>query len=215
VKLVYLEEHSELSTVSSQVVTVLSKGELVILPTETQYGLCCDSRNIEALGRLNEAKRRSASEPVAVFIPDIESTRDLSDGFTRPVENFVSRFWPGPLTLVLESSTRDWPGIVTESGTIGLRCSSHPLIQRVVSSTDMLLTATSANPHDVKPSASVDDLKKWFSETVSLCVLDASVRDDAVPSTVVQIIGNKPRILRSGAITDASVFAAWEKEVDS
>ncbi|MCK4656530.1 MAG: threonylcarbamoyl-AMP synthase [candidate division Zixibacteria bacterium] len=210
---VLLDSSTDLAELAGDIVQRTSAGEVVLVPTETQYGLCCNAEDLDAIKSLNRIKRRSIDQPSALFVRDWEHAsaimKPVPDGF----ERFLSHFWPGALTVVAESLRPDWPGVVTSQQTIGLRCSAHPLMEHVAAVSNVYLTATSANPHGEPPSAKPELLIKWLADDVELFIFDSNVRDHNQASTVVDITVGKPRFLRVGEIEASTVLAAWEKEI--
>jgi L-threonylcarbamoyladenylate synthase len=210
---VLLDSSTDLAELAGNIVQRTSAGEIVLVPTETQYGLCCNAEDSDSIKSLNRIKRRSIDQPSALFVQDWDHAsaivKPVPDGF----ERFLTHFWPGALTVVAQSLRPDWPGVVTSQGTIGLRCSSHPLMEHVAALSNVYLTATSANPHGEPPSADTDFLIKWLADDVELLTFDNHVRDDSQSSTVVDITAGKPRFLRVGEIEASTVLAAWEKEI--
>lgn len=209
---VWLDSSTDLAELAAEIIRRTSLGEVVLIPTETQYGLCCNSESSESMSHLNAIKGRSYAQPSAVFVKGWSHASRLVKVAPVNVERFVGRFWPGPLTVVCPASRSDWPGIVTPRGTIGLRCSSHPLLGHVVSS-DTYLTATSANPHDRSPSADPEILTNWLAEDVELLIFDHSIQESASASTVVDISGTEPVILREGRIKAPEIETAWIEEM--
>lgn len=210
---VLLDSSADLAELAGDIVRRMSAGEVVLVPTETQYGLCCNAEDPDSIASLNRIKRRSIDQPSALFVRDWEHAsaivKPVPDGF----ERFLSHFWPGALTVVAESLRPDWPGVVTSQQTIGLRCSSHPLMEHVAALSNVYMTATSANPHGAPPSADTESLSKWLADDVELLIFDSNVRNDSQASTVVDITAGKPRFLRVGEIEATMVLAAWDKEI--
>ena len=210
---VLLDSSVDLAELAGDVVRRTSAGEVVLVPTETLYGLCCNAEDPDSMKSLNRIKRRSIDQPSALFVRNWEHAsaivKPVPDGF----ERFLSHFWPGALTVVAESLRPDWPGVVAPQGTIGLRCSSHPLLEHVAALSDVYLTATSANPHGEPPSADTESLIKWLADDVELFIFDRNVRDDSHASTAVDITAGKPRFLRVGELEASAVLAAWDKEI--
>ncbi len=209
---VWLDSSTDLAELAAEVIRRTSLGEVVLIPTETQYGLCCNSESSESMNHLNAIKGRSYTQPSAVFVRDWSHASRLVKAAPENVERFVGHFWPGPLTVVCPASRADWPGIVSPRGTIGLRCSSHPLLGYVVSS-NAYLTATSANPHDRTPSADPETLINWLAEDVELLIFDRGIQESASASTVVDISAEKPVILREGRIKATEIETAWIEEM--
>lgn len=208
---VWLDSSTDLPELAAEVVRRTSLGEVVLIPTETQYGLCCNSESSGSMSHLIAIKGKSYDQPSAVFVRDWSHASRLVKAAPANIKRFIGRFWPGPLTVVCSASMSDWPGIISSRGTIGLRCSSHPLLGHVVSS-EAYLTATSANPHDRPPSADPDELTNWLAKDVELLIFDRGIMKSALASTVVDISSGKPVILREGLIKATEIETAWIEE---
>lgn len=196
--------------VAEQVLDRVDSGEIVVIPTETQYGLCCDSRNIDAMKKLNRIKKRDASIPSAVFVNDWERASRLVVNTPPGTRAFVQHFWPGPLTIVAQSREKEWYGIVSATGNIGFRCSSHRFVS-ALSEGARYLCATSANVHGEEPPTGPDAIIKWLKADIELFIFDSTVRANAVPSTVISIAEGKLEILREGAIDPSEIERVWRE----
>jgi tRNA threonylcarbamoyl adenosine modification protein (Sua5/YciO/YrdC/YwlC family) len=188
---------------------VILRGGIVLAPTETQYGLCCDADSEFAVSSVTSCKGKPHTEPMAVFVRSWLDAQAIIPQQSPQVERLVTTFWPGPLTVVLQSKRRAWSGILGTQGRIGLRCSSHIVIASMLTATGKFLTATSANPHGVTPSANSDQLINWFGDSVELFIFDSNLGDDSKPSTVVDCTGTEPQVIREGAISREAVLQSW------
>jgi tRNA threonylcarbamoyl adenosine modification protein (Sua5/YciO/YrdC/YwlC family) len=209
---VWLDSSTDLAELAADVIRRTSLGEVVLVPTETQYGLCCNAEDSTAIRRLSAIKDRSLAQPSSLFVRDWKHASSLVNDVQEGVERFLDRFWPGPLTVVCKSSRSDWPGIVSPGGTIGFRCSPHPLLGHILSH-DNYLTATSANLHGSKPSVDPDVLINWLANDVELLIFDPNIQEFASASTVVDISGVNPVILREGRIKAIDIETAWIEEM--
>jgi L-threonylcarbamoyladenylate synthase len=182
---------------------LINQGEAVIVPTETAYGLAVDAMNAKALSRLFELKRRGKNKPSAVFVNSAEEISRYAHIDSPVVLAAIRKLWPGPVTFVMNARIANWPGIVS-SGKIGLRCSSHPFIRKLIENCDTPLTATSANVSGEKVN-SVNTLKKIFGDHVKLLILDPDLNLESPPSTVVEISDNGINILRQGKVNTETI----------
>jgi L-threonylcarbamoyladenylate synthase len=181
---------------------VLNKGGVVVAPTETKYGLLGCIDRAETVDRLYELKKRPETMATAIFV---RSWDDISRfGLeTRISKKLASDFLPGPLTLVLKNKSNYQPPIVVD-GKIGIRCSSFPFMVKLLATADFNLTATSANLSGGEELDTIDDITGIFGNEIDL-YLDAG-RLNALPSTVVECIGDDLLILRKGAIAEHTIM---------
>jgi tRNA threonylcarbamoyl adenosine modification protein (Sua5/YciO/YrdC/YwlC family) len=179
---------------------VLLAGELVVLPTDTVYGLAACPVVAGATRRLFAAKGRGADVPVAVLCADAEQALGLADpaSLGADVRRIAARLWPGPLTLVL----RRRPDLGYELGepaaTVGVRCPDEPLVRALATAVGPLAT-TSANRHGEPTPPTAAGVAEHFGAAVAL-VLDGGARS-APPSTVVDATGPSWRLLRAGSLS--------------
>ncbi len=178
---------------------ILENGGLIVGPTETAYGLLADVEDKKALERLFEFKQRPMDRPTAIFI---ESTKDLPNygiELEDKTLNKINRFWPGPVTFVLKSNIKSWPGVLSEEGKIGFRCSSHPFIKSLTAKFSKPISATSANISGKVPE-SISEIEGIFEKKIELFIIDPLLKFNSLISTVVEIIENDIEILRKGAV---------------
>jgi len=126
-----------------EAVAALRRGEVIVLPTETSYGLACRAYDTAAVGRVVQAKGRPAGKPLPVLIPNVEVLRQHD--FETPLLQLAEGFWPGPLTVVVPA----FPGLASDvtAGTnmVGVRISAHPVARAIVEGLGEPMVATSAN----------------------------------------------------------------------
>lgn len=214
-KIIDLDSHQDVKQTARIAAQVVSEGGVVLVPTETQYGLCVNAESEESLLKLWDIKQQGPSSPSAIFVEDFAEGAEMLSAPPERLGSFLDRFWPGPLTIVGLSRRSHWPGIVTENNTIGLRCSSHAFIRELTRESECYLTATSANIHREMPSTNRRLITKWLEGRVDLLIFDDSVRTDAHASTVVDISSGTPNIMRVGDIAPEEIMAAWRKEVEA
>lgn len=186
----------------------LRAGGLVILPTETVYGIASRPDDPGATARLFEAKRRPAGLNLPVLAASVHEAWDLAVA-NQAAGRLAAALWPGPLTMVLPRGdrSRDW-ALGRETGTIGLRVPDHALTLALLERSGPL-AATSANISGVPPLAGRAALQEAFGEAVAVYVVapKGAPAPSGRSSTVVDLTGEEPRVLREGPI-DASRIAA-------
>ena len=177
----------------------LKRGGLVIVPTETVYGLAALASDESALERIYEAKGRGAHNalPVQIYSPDMLG--EVAAEINEPAKRLAERFWPGPLTLVVRRNP-NLPQVLTAGGdTVAVRIPDHPVALALLKAVGVPLAVTSANisgePPAVTCAEAVAALGSWAE-----VALDAGDCRIGVPSTVVDTVGDEPRIVREGAI---------------
>lgn len=187
--------------------TVLKKGGVVAYPTETFYALGVDACNSEALENLFKLKKRPLDKPVSVIIADSTMLAGLVSSVPTPARQLMKRFWPGPLTLVFPGLPGLPPFVINEAGGVAVRISSHPLPSLLVSLFQGPITATSANVSGQLPPTNVGQVYRAFGDSLDL-VLDAGETEGEGASTLLDLTGDIPRIVREEKIKAVSIFAA-------
>jgi L-threonylcarbamoyladenylate synthase len=174
-------------------------GELVVLPTDTVYGIGTRPDDPEATARLFEAKQRPTHLELPVLVPDLATATGLGRVDVR-AKRLAERFWPGPLTVVVQrtSSSAPWD-LGGDPATLGLRVPDHPTALAVLARTGPL-AVTSANRSGADPSPTIEGIREVFGALVA-AYLDGG-RARGLASTVVDLSAAEPRILRPGPVDD-------------
>ncbi|HET9916304.1 MAG TPA: L-threonylcarbamoyladenylate synthase [Candidatus Binatia bacterium] len=184
--------------------TALKRGEVIVFPTETLYGLGADALNFSAVEQIFRLKGRDPDNPFPVLVADRAMLDSLVAEVTQLGELLMTRFWPGPLTLVLPARTDIPRPLVNRQGGIGVRLSSQPIATELVRLLGRPLTATSANPSGQPGAHTVTEAKNYFAEKISIYV-DGGELFSPTGSTVAAIETNKLRIIRAGEISRESL----------
>ena len=191
---------------------LLRQGRLVAFPTETVYGLGADATNPDAVRRIFQAKGRPADHPLIVHIPSIDSLSDWALTVPDAAQQLAARFWPGPLALILKKRP-EVPLVVTGGqNTIGLRMPDHPVALRLLRTFGGGIAAPSANRFcRISPTLAAH-VEEELGDTVDL-ILDGGACQVGVESTIVDLSGNRPKLLRPGHITRHDIEAVLQTEL--
>ncbi|MEX1022884.1 MAG: L-threonylcarbamoyladenylate synthase [Dehalococcoidia bacterium] len=188
-----------------QVVERILGGGIVAIPTDTVYGLAALPTHEGAVGALADLKGRDRDQPIAALIDSVADAIPYLDD-PASVDAFV-RFWPGALTLVVRARAAGLqPPVVTAEGTVGIRKPDDRFARMVIRGCGGILAVTSANRHGDAPCTSAAQVAAEFGD--ALMVLDGGPRTGNVASTVVDVTGAQPRILREGGLTAADLGIA-------
>ncbi len=192
---------------------ILRRGGLVAFPTETVYGLGADASSAEAVERLYRVKRRPADHPVIVHFASAADAFGWSRETPGGARALASRFWPGPLTLVLKRSGKAQDFITGGQDTVGLRVPSHPLARELLTSFAGAIAAPSANRFGgVSPTTAVH-VREDLGEDVDL-VLEGGPSEVGIESTIIDLSGGAPVLLRPGHVTRAQLEAVLGARVE-
>lgn len=181
----------------SEAVEVLRSGGVVACPTETLVGLLADARNPLAVERVAVIKRRASTSPIALILPDASAVTQVAEPLTDRAQRLVDRYWPGPLTLLVQALPSLSP-LLVQDGKVGVRVPGPSLAADLARAFGGALTATSANFAGEPPVSSTAQLPATLRQQLD-CVLEGSSPGGA-PSTLVDASEQPLRVLRQGAI---------------
>jgi len=188
----------------SQAVAALRRGDVVVFPTETLYGLGADALDDDAVDRVFRLKGRNADNPIPVLVADEEMLRRLVAEIAPLAQRLMRRFWPGPLTLVLPAQKAIPKPLLNRDRGVGVRVSSHPIATELIRRLGRPLTATSANPSGKEPARTVDEAKRYFSGQIEIFVEGGPLMSKR-GSTVVAVFDDALKILREGEISGSEL----------
>ena len=186
------------------VVDMLKKDELVILPTETVYGLGANACSNIACKKIFEAKGRAQDNPLIVHVSDINMIEKVACDLNEVEKKLVKAFMPGPFTLILKKSKMISDVASCNMDTIGVRMPSNKIINEVIRKCGFPIAAPSANISGKPSGTNVLDIKDEFDSRVNV-IVDGGDSDIGIESTVVKVIDNIPVILRPGFITEDDI----------
>jgi L-threonylcarbamoyladenylate synthase len=178
---------------------VLRAGGVVAFPTETFYGLGAAALDARAALSVFELKGRPRSSPLLVLVDSVEMAERIAIVPDRAWP-MIARHWPGALTLVFEARAVVPAEVTASTGTVGVRVSSHAVASGLVTALGGPVTAPSANPSGFAPPRTADEILAHLGGAVDL-VLDAGETTGGLPSTVLDVTVDPPRVIRPGAVS--------------
>ncbi len=182
---------------------LIRAGKLVAFPTETVYGLGANALDPDAVARIFTAKGRPATNPLIVHVADVEQVAAVAGDLPPLARALATAFWPGPLTLVLPKSLRV-PAAVTAGGpTVAVRIPGHPVAGALLRAAGVPVAAPSANRSGRLSPTTAQHVEDGLAELV----LDGGPCPGGLESTVVDVTGGRPRLLRPGPVTVAMLEA--------
>lgn len=183
---------------------LLRAGELVAFPTETVYGLGADAANPQAIAKIFAAKGRPADHPLIVHIPDASHLGRWAIDIPEVARQLAAAFWPGPLTLILRRHPAVLDAITGGQDTVGLRVPNHPLALQLLREFDGGVAAPSANRFGHVSPTTAEHVREELGEAVTL-ILDGGPCAVGIESTILDLSGGEPRILRPGMLNAAAI----------
>ena len=181
----------------------LKAGRLVVLPTDTLYGLAADAFDSEAVTSLLRAKGRGRDMPVPVLVGSWNTIDGLVYSVRPQARDLIRAFWPGGQSLVVEQAPSLAWDLGDTRGTVMLRMPLHPVALELLRDVGPL-AVSSANISGRPPATTVEEARDQLGGSASV-YLDGGKAEHAVASTIVDLTGNSPRILRVGAVSAESI----------
>ncbi|MGW2344819.1 L-threonylcarbamoyladenylate synthase [Streptomyces sp. NPDC001661] len=179
--------------------SAVRRGELVVLPTDTVYGIGADAFTPEAVGDLLEAKGRGRTMPTPVVIPSPNTLHGLVTDFSEMAWELVDAFWPGGLTLVAKQQPSLQWDLGNTRGTVAIRMPLHPVaIELLTEVGPMALSSANLTGHPAPEDC--DAAQEMLGDSVSV-YLDGGPTPGNIPSSIVDVTGKVPVLLREGALT--------------
>lgn len=180
-------------------VEILRNGGLVAFPTETVYGLGADARNPRAVRRIFQVKGRPPTHPLIVHIAEPEDLYQWAVGIPEVAWRLADRFWPGPLSLVLRRSSLTPPEVTGGQETVAVRVPSHPVARDLLRAFGSGVAAPSANRFQGVSPTTADHVRDSLGRDVDI-VLDGGPCPVGLESTILDLTGDEPAVLRPGGI---------------
>lgn len=174
------------------------RGDLVVLPTDTVYGLGCDAFSPAGVARLLAAKGRGRDMPVPVLVGSPDTVEGLAYALSKAARDLVEAFWPGALTVVVRHQPSLAWDLGDAHGTVALRMPLHPVAIELLTVVGPM-AVSSANRSGSAPATTYAEAEAQLGDSVAV-YLDAGTSGEAVPSTIVDVSGPVPRLLRLGAV---------------
>ncbi len=181
-------------------VAALRAGGVIGLPTETVYGLGADASNDDAVRRIFEVKGRPAGHPLIVHLASAELVDQWTDGSDPRRDALAAAFWPGPLTIIVPSSGLAAPSVTGGRTTVGLRVPDHPVARAVLEQFGGGVAAPSANRFGHVSPTTAAHVRADLGDAVEV-VLDGGPSRVGVESTIIELVGPTPVLLRPGGIS--------------
>ncbi len=190
-----------------QSVSILKNGGIIVYPTDTVYGLGADAFNEAAVNRIYKIKQRPLDQPLSVLIAEMSDLNQLTDDFPDMARILADKYWPGGLTLVVSKSSLipDW--ITAGRDTVAVRIPDHPITLELLRAFGKPLIGTSANLSGSPSVISADEVKEQLGNAADF-IFDGGVCPGGFESTIIDVTGNMPIVLREGAISRSELERA-------
>ena len=191
----------------SQAAEILKQGGIVAFPTDTVYGLGAICTDEEAVKKIFAAKGRDEGKPLSILVASIEQAEKIALEIPEKARRLMEKYWPGALTVVLKKRPEISDVVSAGKDTIGIRMPNSRMTVSLLEAAGMPLAAPSANTSGKRSSVSAEDVICDLNGKVDM-ILDGGICPVGISSTVVDLTGDKPIILREGTITKTMIDEA-------
>lgn len=176
----------------------LQQGHLVIIPTDTVYGIGADAFNPTAIDRLYEAKQRPTVKAIPILLADMTDIWRVTTAIPPLAEHYMQQFWPGPLTLIVPKHP-DLPANISDNDNIAVRIPDCEAARAVIRAAGGTVATTSANLSGQPPAQTAQAAIAYLGQWVT-AVLDNGPSPGGIASTIIDCTGSHPQLVRSGPI---------------
>jgi L-threonylcarbamoyladenylate synthase len=203
---IVLDEKRNLDSIVQGAADCILRGGVILYPTDTIYGIGCDAFNHGSIERIFKIKERSPANPALMIVSNIEMLEVIVDYISPLALKIMEKFWPGPLTLLFKPKNKMSPLLISNDSKIGVRIPDNLFCLKLSHSCGVPIVSTSANLSGAIGSGKISDLKSAFGDSVDL-IIDNGDSKNLQPSTVLDVTGQKPIIVREGSVSADEIIA--------
>jgi tRNA threonylcarbamoyl adenosine modification protein (Sua5/YciO/YrdC/YwlC family) len=192
----------------------IRRGELVAIPTDTFYGIAADPFNLAAVDQIYRVKGRPETRALPILVNTTTQAISLSRDVPYTFHKLAAKFWPGPLTLLVEASTGVPLKVTAHTGNVALRWPNSPIVNALISLTGGPITGTSGNISGQPACSTAMALLEQMGDRLPL-IIDAGETPGNLASTIVKLDGDDWEIMREGVISEEQLRNCMEEETES
>ncbi|MEE2839141.1 MAG: L-threonylcarbamoyladenylate synthase [Acidobacteriota bacterium] len=200
--MVRVDVNSPSSELIETATRAIRRGQIVLHPTDTLYGLACDPMNPEALDRIFALKGRSPTKGILLLVPNLNYCEDICDDIPEVFYEMAEALWPGPVTMLLGGKSSLPDAVLGSEGKVGLRQPDLPFLQLWMEAIPGAIVSTSANLSGQSSPGSLEELRQLLSAEVDLLLEGEEIDPKRQASTVVDLTLDPPQLVRSGQWAD-------------
>src|SRR5580704_8177306 len=207
-EIIKISQETPEASLVNYVAEKIKAGHVLGMPTDTFYGLAADPFNLRAVERVYEIKSRSRHKPLSLLIEDVDQAEDLARPLPEEFYKLARKFWPGPLTIIVQASSKLPLKVTANSGNVALRVPSAKIPLAVVQAAGIPITATSANLSGATECTTAVQVRDQLQERISI-IVDGGTSPRDVASTIVDLSADDGnwRVIREGAIPTQEITA--------
>ena len=191
----------------------ICRGELVAIPTDTFYGIAADPFNLAAVDQIYRVKGRPETRALPILVNTTAQAVSLARDVPYTFHKLAAKFWPGPLTLLVEASSGVPLKVTAHTGNVALRWTKSAIVNALIDLIKGPVTGTSGNISGQPACASAIDLLEQLGDRLPL-IIDAGETPGSLASTIVKLDGDDWEVMREGVITELQIRAALEDETE-
>lgn len=207
-EIIKINQETPETSLVNYVAEQIKAGQVLGMPTDTFYGLAADPFNLRAVERVYEIKSRSRHKPLSLLIEDVDQAEDLARPLPEEFYQLARKFWPGPLTIIVQASSKLPLKVTANSGNVALRVPSAKIPLAVVQAAGIPITATSANLSGASECTTAVQVRDQLQERITI-IVDGGTSPRDVASTIVDLSAEDGswRVIREGAIPTQEITA--------
>ncbi len=209
-EIIKIDENNINNTKISKAADIIKNGGLVAFPTETVYGLGANALDTEAIKKIFKAKGRPGDNPLIVHICNINQINILVKEVSDKAKQLMKKYWPGPLTIIFDKSEKVPDSITGGLSTVAVRMPNHKIALELIKQSDLPIAAPSANTSGKPSPTDFFHVKEDLSGKIDL-IINGGRTGIGVESTVLDVSGNVPTILRPGGITKENLLSIFSE----
>lgn len=184
----------------NDIIKTLKDGKLVIMPTDTIYGIIGDATNEDVINKVYEVKERPHDKPLLILVSNFSMLHELVTEIPKETEKIIKKFWPGPLTILFKKSSKVSDTLTANSSLVAIRMPNDKRLLNIMNRLNRPLISTSANISSHNAITNPNQLEEKMKEKIDLIVDEGTVNNEA--STLITIVNGKIEILREGSLTE-------------
>jgi L-threonylcarbamoyladenylate synthase len=189
---------------------LIRRGELVAVPTDTYYGIAADPFNLAAVGHIYRVKGRPETRALPLLVNSVVQAVSLARDVPYTFHKLAAKFWPGPLTILVDASNHIPLKVTAHTGQVAVRWPKSPLISALIDLVNGPVTGTSGNISGQPACSSAVELLEQLGDRLPL-ILDGGETSGTLASTIVKLDGDDWEIMRDGVITSEQIRTAMEE----
>jgi L-threonylcarbamoyladenylate synthase len=208
-RIIRIPPDTVVSDSNEEIAAILRRDGVLAFPTDTFYGLGVNAFSAAAVGKIYEIKKREQGKPLSVVVADFEAAKSVAADPPGVFRILADEFWPGPLTLIVRAKPLFPAGMLGPGRTVAVRVPALTWLRKFLAECGFPLTATSANLSGGGEIDSAEVVRRAFDGLVDL-IIDGGRTPGGAPSTIVDLTGPAPSVLRQGAIPSERLRRAWD-----